>query len=349
MREHIGQIGAGPLPSEDDLLAAARAGDEAAFGALVAPRLAELSAHCYSMLGSAHEADDVLQEVLVRVWRGLCGFEGRSSLRQWMFRVATNACIDALHHQARRALPVALGPPADPEGPLDPLPADLPWLEPFPDAVGLVQTPAGPEARYEQLESVELAFMAALQHLPPNERAVLLMREVLGFSAREVADALGTTSAAVNSALQRARGRVDGQLPRPSQQEVRRTLGEDAVREVVERYVRAMASGDAEAVVALVAEDATWQMPPLARWYRGRSAIARWLHREPLRLRWRHLPTEANGQPAVACYRWDPEEDAYVATALDALTLRGDQIAAVTAFLDARHIVRAGLPPTLAP
>jgi RNA polymerase sigma-70 factor (ECF subfamily) len=339
----------GEHPTEDDLLAAARDGDEGAFAALVAPRRAELLAHCYRMLGSAHEADDVLQDALVRIWRGLRGFEGRSSLRVWMFRVTTNACIDARHRRTRRALPVALGPAADPEGPLDQEPAEVAWLEPFLDPVGAAEDATGPEARYERLESVELAFVAALQHLPPNERTVLLLREVLRFSAREVADALGTSTAAVNSALQRARARVDGQLPRPSQQEVRKALGEEGVRALVEGYVRAMARGDADAVVALLAEDASWSMPPLARWYQGRPAIARWLRREPLRLQWRHLPTHANGQPAVACYAWRPDRGLYVAEALDVLTLQGGQIAAITAFLDVRHILRAGLPPTLPP
>jgi RNA polymerase sigma-70 factor, ECF subfamily len=329
---------------EDELVRAARDGDERAFRSLVEPRMAELKAHCYRMLGSAQDAEDALQETLMRAWQGLKGFEGRSSVRVWLYRIATNTCLNALERRARRALPVALGPPAGPHEPIGEPVTEAVWIEPLPGPVGLDDIRAGPEARYEQLESVELAFVAALQHLPPNERAVLVLREVLGFSARDVATLLQTTPAAANSALQRARRIVDGRLPTPSQQEVQRALGEERVAAIVTRYMDAMSRADVDAVVALLAEDATWSMPPYRTWYRGHRAIAAFLERDPFQSRWRHLAGRANGQPAVAGYVWDDQRGAFVAAALDVLTMRGSQIAEIIGFLGAVNVERAGFP-----
>src|SRR3954469_431962 len=225
---------------ERELLAAARAGDESAFERLVLPYRGELHAHCYRMLGSVHDAEDALQESLLRAWRGLSGFEGRSSLRSWLYRIATNASLTMIEKRPKRVLPIDYGPAADPhEGPGDPLVESV-WVEPYADErFGVEDGLAGPEARYEQRESVELAFVAALQHLPPNQRAVLIIREVLGFSAKEAAETLETSVASVNSALQRARKTVVEKLPQQSQQETLRALGDDGVREVVESYVEA--------------------------------------------------------------------------------------------------------------
>src|SRR6266536_6575771 len=278
--------------NERELLQAARQGDEDAYGRLVGPYRAELHAHRYRMLGSVQDAEDALQEALLRAWRGMSRFEGRSSLRSWLYKIATNTCLDVIARRPKRVLPIDYGPAADPhEGPGEPLVESV-WVEPYPDEkLGLEDGFAAPEARYEQRESVELAFIVALQHLPGTQRAVLILREVLGFSAREVAEALDTTVVSVNSALQRARKAVDERLPEQSQQATLRTLGDEGIRELVERYVDAWERGDADAVVAMLAQDATFSMPPLAAWYRGRDAIRAFLPRGPLSIRRRFLPT----------------------------------------------------------
>ena len=221
------------------MLEAARGGDEDAFRRLVEPHRGELHAHCYRMLGSVHDAEDALQDALLRAWRGLARFEGRSSLRSWLYTIATNTCLDLIERRPKRVLPVDYGPAADPhDGPGEPLVESV-WVEPYPDEkLGVEDGYAAPEARYEQRESVELAFIAALQHLPANQRAVLILREVLGFSAKEVADTLDTTTASVNSALQRARATVDERLPEQSQQATLRALGDDDLREVVDTLRR---------------------------------------------------------------------------------------------------------------
>jgi RNA polymerase sigma-70 factor (ECF subfamily) len=299
--------------------------DDAAFADLVAPYRGELHAHCYRMLGSSHDAEDALQETLLRAWRALARFEGRSSLRSWLYTIATNTCLTQLQRRSKRTLPVDFGPPADPaDGPGAPLEESV-WLEPYPDA-GL---------GYEQREGVELAFIAALQHLPATQRAVLILREVLGFSAAETAEALDTTVASVNSALQRARKAVDERAPERSQQATLRALGDDGIRQIVERYIDAMGRADVDAVVAMLAEDAAWSMPPLASWFGGRDAVREFLRRGPLsgEWRWRHLPASANGQPAVAVYHWDEASGTHLPFALDVMTLDGDRIRQITAFI----------------
>jgi RNA polymerase sigma-70 factor, ECF subfamily len=319
---------------EEELVEAAREGDEGAYRSLVEPFRSELHAHCYRMLSSFQDAEDALQDTLLRAWRGLRTFEGRSSARAWLYRIATNACLDAMARRPKRVLPIDHGPPADrSEPPGAPLLESV-WLEPYPDErLGLEDGRAGPEARYEQREGVELAFVAALQHLPPRQRAVLVMREVLGFSARETAGALATTTASVNSALQRARQAVDERLPARTQQATLRALGDARVREVAERYAEAMERSDVDAVVAMLTEDATWSMPPLPTWYRGTAAITRFLAEHALDVDWRHVPARANGQLAVGCYAWDAERRAHVGAVLDVLTLEEDgRIGAITAF-----------------
>src|SRR3989440_4574593 len=233
---------------EEELLASARRGEEAAFERLLEPYRPELHAHCYRMLGSVHDAEDALQEVLVRAWRGLGRFEGRSSLRSWLYTIATNPSLNMIARRPARVLPVDYGPAADPHaGPGEPIVESV-WVEPYPDEpLGLPAGHAAPEARYEQREAVELAFIAALQHLPANQRAVLILPEVLGFSAKETADMLDTSVASVNSALQRARASTDEPVPEQSQQETLRSLGDDAIREIVDRYVDAWERGDVEA------------------------------------------------------------------------------------------------------
>jgi RNA polymerase sigma-70 factor, ECF subfamily len=321
---------------ERELLAAARGGDEDAFRRLLENHRGELHAHCYRMLGSVHDAEDALQDASLRAWRGLPRFEGRSSLRSWLYRIATNACLNAIARRPKRVLPLDYGPPDDPHArpPGRPL-AETVWIEPYPDAtIGVDDGLASPEASFEQRESVELAFTAAVQHLPATQRAVLILREVLGFSAREVAETLETTTASVNSALQRARKAIDERLPEESQQQTLRALGDRRVREIVDGYMDAMSRGDVGRVVSLLAEDAAWSMPPLASWYRG-ADIEGFLRVGPLsgEWRWRHLPAHVNGQAAIASYAWVPASGAYQPFALDVLTLRGDRIAEITSFI----------------
>jgi RNA polymerase sigma-70 factor, ECF subfamily len=325
----------GPDAPQAQLLEAARGGDEDAFARLVQPHRGELHAHCYRMLGSVHDAEDALQETLLRGWRGLSRFEGRSSLRSWLYKIATNACLDSIGRRPKRVLPVDYGPASDPhDGPGEPLVESV-WIEPYPDeTLGVEDGYAAPEARYERRESVELAFIAALQHLPPRQRAVLILREVLGFSAREVAESLETTTASVNSALQRARKAVEERRPEESQQATLRSLGDDGVRQVVEGYLDAWDRGDIDGVVAMLTDDATFTMPPLRSWYEG-DDLRDFLAIGPLsgEWRWRHLPVRASGQAALAFYHWNAEREIYIPFALNVLTLRGDRISDVTAFI----------------
>jgi RNA polymerase sigma-70 factor (ECF subfamily) len=272
------------------------------------------------MLGSVHDADDALQDALLRAWRAFDRFEGRSSLRSWLYRIATNVSLDLIARRPKRVLPLEYE-------------EDNLWLEPYPDA---------PDATYEQRESVELAFVAAVQHLPANQRAALLLRDVLGFRAREAAETLDTSVDSVNSALARARRTVEERLPERSQQATLRELGDDGVREVVERYMDALESGDVDRIVGLLAEEAVWSMPPLPEWYRGERDIRGFLHAGPLNQRWRHIPTHANGQAAVGCYQL--HDGVYIAAVIDVLTLDGPRVAAVTAFIDPSLFARFGLP-----
>jgi RNA polymerase sigma-70 factor (ECF subfamily) len=322
---------------ERGLVEAAARGDERAFQTLVDAYRGELHAHCYRMLGSSYDADDALQEALLRAWRALGKFEGRSSLRSWLYRIATNTCLDAIAKRPKRVLPIDYGPPADPhEGPTLPL-AESVWVEPYADEpLGLPDGLAAPEARYEQREAVELAFVAALQHLPANQRAALILREVLGFSAKEVAEMLDTSVAAINSALQRARKTVEERMPERTQQETLRALGDDGVREVVDRYLDAWDRNDIEGVVAMLTEDASFSMPPAPYWYSGHAALREWLPKGPLTggWRWKHLPVvTANGQPAIPFYCWYEPERTYLAFALNVLTLRDGRISDVVAFI----------------
>jgi RNA polymerase sigma-70 factor, ECF subfamily len=324
----------GAASGEGELLAAAREGDEQAFRRLVERYRNDLHAHCYRMLGSTHDADDALQDALLRAWRGLARFEGRSSLRAWLYRIATNASLDLLRRRTRRVLPIEHGPQAGSGDDLaEPLTESV-WIEPYADErLGVEDGYAGPEARYERKESVELAFIAALQRLPATQRAALILRDVLGFPAREAAEALETTVPSVNGALRRARKAMAEDLPDQSQQATLRALGDERLQEVAGRYIDAWERGDVDAIVAMLAEDASYSMPPLPTWYRGHGAIADFLERFALRDRWRLLPTRANAQLAFGCYAWDAERRAYAALSLDVVTLRGTTVCAVTSFV----------------
>ncbi|GAA3002241.1 sigma-70 family RNA polymerase sigma factor [Streptosporangium longisporum] len=337
-----------PEDPEDADLARARGGDDAAFTRLVRPLRRELHAHCYRMLGSSHDADDALQDALIRAWRGFARFEGRGSLRSWLYTVATRTCLDIITNRGRRALPIDLGPSSDrvvvDNAPL----TDVAWLGPYNDA-GLADGPAGPGARYEQREAVELAFVAACQHLPGNQRAALLLFEVLGFSAAEIAGMMDTSVTSVNSALARARRIVAERVPSVTQQRTLRRIDDARVREIVAGYSAALEDGDAGALVALLTEDVTWSMPPMPHWYRGIDIVTDFAVRVPLNScgHWRHLPVGANGQPAVGSYLWDDEAGAHRAWGIDVMTLREGRIAEITSFIGLDHFDALGLPASL--
>jgi RNA polymerase sigma-70 factor, ECF subfamily len=341
-------ISAHLTPAEAELLARARGGDDRAYGELVSPHRRSLHAHCYRMLGSLEDADDAMQDVLLRAWRGLDRFQARSSLRTWLHTIATNACLQLLRRRRGRVLPRSREPSSatgtPPGAPL----AETVWIEPYPDdAVEAAATAPSPGARYEERETLELAFVAALQLLPPRQRAVLLLRDVLGFSARESASLLDTTVASVTSALQRARGTLAAHVPDRSQQATLRDLGDARTRALVTAYMDAIDHADVAGVVALLTEDAAWSMPPFSRWYQGREAVVTFLRESPFRERWRHLPATANGQPAVGCYIWNAGRGDYGAGVIDVLTLRGDRIADVTGFIGGERFPRFGLPDRL--
>ncbi|MFE9691138.1 sigma-70 family RNA polymerase sigma factor [Micromonospora sp. NPDC005806] len=324
--------------------------DEAAFTTLVAPLRRELHAHCYRMLGSVHDADDALQDTLLRAWRGLPGFAGRGSLRSWLYTVATRVCLDAVAGRRRRALPVDLGPASDRAVPDNRADESVAWLGPYPDA-GLATAPAAPDARYEQREAVELAFVAAMQHLPGNQRAALLLFDVLGYSAAEIAAMMSTSTTSVNSALARARRMLAERLPAVTQQRTLRALDDARLREIVARYATALEDGDADALVALLIEDVTWSMPPMPHWYRGIEAVMDFARSAPLGPcgSWRHLPAGANGQPAVAGYLRRAGTGPYLPWSIDVLTLRGHRIAEITSFVGAAYVAAFGLPDSLTP
>ena len=306
------------------------------FAALADAHRAELHAHCYRMLGSVHDADDAVQETLIRAWRGIAGLREGTSARSWLYAIATNVCFTEIARRKRRVLPHDLSPAAEPHVPPGQPVTESIWLEPYPDAAGDWRDgKASPEASYEQAEAVELAFVAALQHLPANQRAVLILREVLGFSAQEAAVMLEASVASVNSALQRARATVAARVPERSQQATLRALGDQALRELVDRYVDAWERCDVDAFTALLVEDATFAMPPLATWYTPRENIATWARESALSgaWRWRVVRTRANGQPALAFYSWDDAAAAYLPFALNVLSLRADRISDVTAFI----------------
>jgi RNA polymerase sigma-70 factor, ECF subfamily len=299
------------------------------------------------MLGSATDAEDALQETFLRAWRGLPRFEGRSSFRSWLYRVATNTCLRMIERRPKRVLPIDYGTASDPhDTPDDPL-VEPTWLEPYPDeTLGIEDTSAAPEARYELRESVELAFIAALQHLPSRQRAALLLRDVLGFAPAEIAVALDSTPAAVYSILQRARTTAEQRLPGRSQQATLRSVGDRRLRDLVERYVRAWENGDVATITEMLADDATFSMPPRPNWYRGRTAVGAFLAALPLsgRWQWRRVAVRANGQLSFGAYvidaagRGQAREIEVIAVDANA------RIVDITAFHTPEAFTRFGMP-----
>ena len=316
-----------------DLLAQAQAGDGDAFAQLIDPYRRELQIHCYRFLGSMHDAEDVLQDTLLSAWQGLASFEGRASVRTWLYRVATSRCLDALR-AGRRRPPVAAAPPAGLEPPEPTRLGELLWLEPYPDALleGLADRAPGPDARYEARESISLAFITALQLLPPRQRAALILRDVLGFHASEAARMLDTTEESVTSALKRARATLERRQRSPGEPAPR--PGSDAEQKLVDQLTRAFESADVDGIIALLTEDVWLTMPPMPLEYQGRELAARFLRATAFRPGWtaRLIATRANGQPAFGFYVRDPDTGGWYTVGLMVLTLAGTQISALTRF-----------------
>ena len=302
------------------------------FERLTGPFRDELLAYCYRMLGSVQDAEDQVQETLLRAWRSYGGFEGRSSMRTWLYRIATNACLRALENRGRRPLPSGLGAPAlEAATPPGAARTEVPWLEPIPDAL-FGTAPADPAAVVVSRTSMRLALIAALQYLPPRQRAVLILRDVLRWRAAEVAGLLGISTVAVNSLLQRARTQLE--LAAPDEDAIREPTRR-AERELVGRYAAAFENADLAALVGLLRDDAVLEMPPLPGWFRGRDAIAAFLGAEVLGRPgdWRMIPTAANGQPAFAAYARE-DDGGYHAHGICVLTLTGTQVSRMVCFND---------------
>jgi len=317
---------------------------DAEFAALVEPLRPELLAHCYRILGSIHDAEDLVQETYLRAWRAFGRFEGRSSLRRWLYTIATMACLTALKTRSRRPLPSGLGAPADDHRvPVAAREPSVPWLQPAPDALF---TAADPAAIVAGRTGVRLAFIAALQHLPARQRAVLTLRDVLAFRTAEVAEMLDTTTAAVDSALRRARahlaaaGPVEDDLAEPD---------EETQRALLDGYVDAFTRADPDALVHLLRADVELEMPPIPTWFTGREAVVGFLAGRVLRRKdqWRMVPTRANSQPALVAYQ-RTAEGRYEAHGVEVLTLIGDRIARITAFHDRSLVPTFGLASALA-
>jgi RNA polymerase sigma-70 factor (ECF subfamily) len=347
----VSRVGDTPGAAEAEaIVAAARAGDESAFALLVERYRRELQVHCYRMLGSFEDAEDMVQETFLRAWRKRVSFEGRSSFRAWLYRIATNACLDVLERRPPRVLPPEAAPAADPRVP--PLPAaDLPWLQPYPDRLLEASAPsdAEPAAALVAKETIELAFLVAIQHLAPSQRAVLIGRDVLGWSAKETARLLDTSVDAVNSALRRARSTLKKHLPA---RRLEWGAGFDRTaeeRSLLRRYMDAHERADARALAALLREDARLTMPPTPTWYEGREAVVTF-HAQQLfvpEYQWRLVVTRANRQPAVAFYTRRPGESEFRASGIDVLRIEDGLVAQIDAFVLPHLFPAFGLPPTM--
>lgn len=344
---------AGPTRSriEADAVAAARAGDELAFAALVERYRRELRVHCYRMLGSLEDSEDLVQETFLRAWRKRDSFQGRSTFRAWLYSIATNACLDAIARRDRRVRPGRAAPVMDPGAPTS-SPADLPWLQPYPDRLleGIAPGDAEPEAMVVAKETIELAFLATIQHLPPKQRAVLILRDVLGWSAKETALLLDMSVAAANSALQRARTTLKTRLPERRAEWKPLSDPSEEERVLLQRYMNAHEMADADAVAELLREDAILSMPPRPTLYEGRGAIAAFFAQDAFgpdsQGNFRLVPTRANRQPAAACYIRRPGESEYRALSLDVLGIEDGKVVAITAFT-ADLFPAFGLPQVL--
>ena len=322
-----------------------RTSEEAEFAALFERHRRELHVHCYRMLGSLQDAEDLVQETFLNAWRNRQRFERRSSFRTWLYRIATNACLNALRRNPRRLVPQQVLQPADPDADL--LPAEeLPWLQPYPDRL---LDELGPEAAVVSRETIELAFLAAIQHLPPRQRAVLILRDALDWSASDAASLLDSSVASVNSALQRARATLKQHLPEERDKwGGRPDPGKEAC--VLRRYMDAWERRDLAVLVSLLKEDAHVTMPPIPTWFQGREAVVGFFAHHvfaPTRGERRHLSTRANRQPAVALYRREPGERVFVPRVLEVLRIEGEQLAGIDAFVSPELFPAFGLPSSL--
>jgi RNA polymerase sigma-70 factor (TIGR02960 family) len=330
----------------DDLISRAMAGDGEAFRELTEPHRRELQAHCYRMLGSLQDAEDAVQDTLLAAWQGLGGFEGRASLRTWLYRIATNRCLNALRAASRRPAREWNIPGVEPPEPTRL--GEAVWLEPYPDALlaDAAGLPPGPEARYEQAESISLAFVAALQVLPPRQLAVLILRDVLGFHASEVASMLDSTVESVNSALKRARASMQRRQPAADGRQPPPVPGSPAEDAIVAKFTSAYESADLDALVALLTDDAFMSMPPIPFEYAGRDLVARFCAGVfATGRRFDFMPTRANGQPAFGAYVRASSGMRH-ATGLITITLAGDRICATSRF-DSSVLPWFGLPLSL--
>jgi RNA polymerase sigma-70 factor, ECF subfamily len=353
----VSRVEATPGRAEEAaVVAAARAGDESAFAALAERYRRELQVHCYRMLGSLEDAEDLVQETFLRAWRRRTSFQGRSSFRAWLYRIATNACLNALAHSSRRVLPSQVTPASGPVVGALPAPdSEIAWLQPYPDRLlePVAPSDAQPDAVVVAKETIELAFLAAVQHLPPRQRAVLLLRDVLGWSASETAALLEASVASVNSALQRARSTLRRHLPARRSEWAPSSQPSQEERAVLRRYLEASERSDAAAVAALLAEDVRLSMPPYPLWYDGREAIATILAVcfDPASPGYagqlRRVPTGANLQPALANYTRRPGDTEYRALSLDVLRIEGGKVVEITSFVGSELFGAFGLPLTL--
>ncbi len=322
--------------------------DEVSFASSVEGYRRELQVHCYRMVGSLEDSEDLVQETVLRAWRSRGGFEGRASFRAWLYRIATNVCLDLLARGHRRVLPADVAPAADPDADM-PAPADLPWLDPYPDRLieGLASAEDDPEAAAVKKETIELAFLSAIQHLPPRRRAVLILRDVLGWSAKDTASALGVTVASVNSALQRARTTLKQHLPARRLDWAPTSDPSSTERALLQRYMDAHESGDVASLAVLLRDDVRLSGPPRPLWFDGRQALLASARRLAAPGRFRYVATAANGQPAAASYVREAGGDRYRPMGIDVLRIEDGLVAEITAFLRPDLFAAFGLPPVL--
>jgi RNA polymerase sigma-70 factor, ECF subfamily len=343
--------------AETARLNAARHGDSQQFGELTEPYRRELQVHCYRILGSLHEAEDMVQETMLKAWKRLDTYEGRASFRAWLYKIATNTCLDFLdQRRSRRLLPLNVIPASDPNTSLLPPVAEMTWLEPFPDEWLGDKSAVNPEARYTDSESISLSFMTALQYLPPRQRAVLILCDVLDFSSRETAEVLDLTVSSVNSALHRARKTLSQNYQNRELESSHQLLTDERSQWLLDHFVQAWETADVEGLVALLKADATFAMPPSPSWYQGHEAIRMFasttvfadggMFSGKASRRWRLLPTHANGSPAFAIYQRD-EENEYRSFGVHVLEFEGDQFKQIISFIDPSLPVRFGLPSSL--
>ena len=340
-------------------LAAARQGDSQKFSEVTEPYRRELQVHCYRILGSLHEAEDMVQETLLKAWKRLDTYEGRASFRAWLYKIATNSCLDFLDQKkSRRLLPFDERAPSDPQTPILPPSPEISWLEPFPDEWLGDKSSINPEARYSDSESISLAFLTALQTLPPRQRAVLILRDVLDFSANETSEVLELSTSSVNSALHRARTTLSQHYPAGEREDLTMPSTDEKTQRLLERFVQAWEASDVNGLVALLKADASLAMPPSPSWYQGSSAIGMFVGATVFAEdgmfpgsavnRWRLLPTNANGAPAFAMYQRD-EKNEYQPFGLIALTLEGDKLSQIISFIDPTLPPLFGFPAKLEP